>query len=153
MIESLENAFIDMQEVNKRKAENEDKRLKYEESLRVFNETKATDKPEEPEYETEQLKPINKVTKKYVIVVDTLGQDRILKCEQREYIRRVLRVYKKHTEKSEEEHLADCCEMLLSQTEVGLQKEFETECKVFREKVVAELSGELFYENEVKESF
>lgn len=73
-----------MQEVNKRKIENEDKRLKYEESLRVFNETKTTEKPEEPEYETEMLKPINKVNKKFAIVVDTLGQDRILKCEQRE---------------------------------------------------------------------
>eukprot|EP00801_Mesodinium_rubrum_P001810 Mrub_01810.p1 GENE.Mrub_01810~~Mrub_01810.p1 ORF type:complete len:626 (-),score=171.68 Mrub_01810:86-1753(-) len=153
MIESLENAFSDMQEVNKRKAENEDKKLKYEESLRVFNETKATDKPEEPEYETEQLKPINKVTKKFVIVVDTLGQDRILKSEQREYIRRVLRVYKKHTEKSEEEHMAECCEILMNQTDAGLQKEFELECKAYREKVIAELSGELFYESEVKDYF
>ena len=133
-----------MQEVNKRKIENEDKRLKYEESLRVFNETKTTEKPEEPEYETEMLKPINKVNKKFAIVVDTLGQDRILKCEQREQIRRVLRVQKKHSEKSEEEHLAECCEILLQQTDVGIQKEFEADCKIFRDKVISELSGELF---------
>lgn len=84
MVESLEMAFSDLQEVNKRKIENEDKRIKYEDALRLFNETKTGDKPEEPEYESEQLKPIHKINRKFVLVVDTLGQDRILKCEQRE---------------------------------------------------------------------
>lgn len=49
--------------------------------------------------------------------------------------------------------MAECCEILLNQTDAGLQKEFEQECKAFREKVVAELSGELFYENEIKDYF
>jgi len=49
MVESLEMAFSDLQEVNKRKIENEDKRIKYEDALRLFNETKTGDKPEEPE--------------------------------------------------------------------------------------------------------
>lgn len=60
-------------------------------------------------------------------------------------------MYKKHTEKSEEEHMAECCEILMNQTDAGLQKEFELECKAYREKVIAELSGELFYESEVKD--
>lgn len=153
MVDSLDMSFSDLQELNKRKLENQDKRIKYEDALRLFNETKTGDKPEEPEYESEQLKPIHKLNRKFVLVVDTLGQDRILKNEQREYIRRVLRVYKKHLEKSEEEHLGECCEILIQQTDTGIQKEFEADCKIFREKVILELAPEIHYENEVKDYF
>jgi len=56
-------------------------------------------------------------------------------------------------EKSEEEHLGECCEILIQQTDTGIQKEFEADCKIFREKVVAELGAEINYDSEVKDYF
>jgi len=64
------------------------------------------------------------------LVIDSLGQDRMFTSSQREYIRRVVRIYKKYFEKAEENHLSECCNILVQQSDMQIKKEFDNDFKI-----------------------
>jgi len=73
-----------MQDLMKIKSINEEIKQKYDESVKSWLDSKQGDKPDDPIYETEKIKPFAKTTRKMALVIDSLGQDRIFTSTQRE---------------------------------------------------------------------
>jgi len=153
-IEILEQAVADNYEMLRNKQNNNDLRQKYEDAIKLWTESnKGDNRPEEPTYETEELKPYNTVLIKYAIVVDTLGQDRILNRQQREYTKKVVSIYRNFYESYEQTCLKDCVNILIHVNETSYIRDFELDLKTNKDKALENLFYISNYDNESKEEF
>ena len=122
--EAFDEGVREMISVHKRRAEQEDEKAEWEKEEQTRKEAKEQDE-EASEYKTEEktwneVAPANYLKKKvsYVVCLNTCGQDRKFKDEQKKFALRTVQFYRDRWEKLEEENLASDINSKLDATEV-----------------------------------
>jgi hypothetical protein len=103
--EALDEAITDWIDVQKRTAEQDAKKIEWEEEQAANKADGADAGPVEPEepWEDIQAKPFITSEQKFVICIDTLGQDRELSDEQKRFALKTAQDFKDAWEKFEKE--------------------------------------------------
>lgn len=107
--DALENAVTDYLECQKRREEQDKLVAEWEEEKQRERDEKERAgeayEPEQKEWEDIQEKPFDTFEEKYVVCIDTLGQDRELTDEQKRFVLNTVRNYKEVWEKTEKDNL------------------------------------------------
>lgn len=118
--------------------------------MREQDENPQGDRPEEPRFEEIIESPKNYIIKNYAVVVDTMGQERLLTLAQRKYIFKIVKHLKKNVEDSEN-HLLNEIVQYVTDCDPNANKDFDMDYKQAKDKWLERL--ELPYSEEGRDAF